>query len=82
MQNPFRWFATTIVGAALVGIVASLATGDWLFLVWALVAFVVVTAAMLAYAALTSASSGPAESDSDLARLRREQERLAELRRR
>jgi hypothetical protein len=72
-------FAATISGALVIGVVAALATGNWLFLLWALAAHLIATSAVLLYTALTS--SGRAEPDPvELARI--EQERLAELRRR
>ena len=80
MRNPGTLFAATLVGAAIIGIVGSLATGNWLFLLAAIAVEVVGTGAVLAYGALTSR---PATAESDAAELaRREQERLAELRRR
>jgi hypothetical protein len=79
MRNPPKLLIATIVGALVIGVVVSLATGNWLFLLWALAAHIVGTASVLLYNALTS--SGPAEPDAaELARI--EQERLAELRRR
>jgi hypothetical protein len=78
MSNPRTVFAATIVGVPIVGLVAAGATGDWLFLLWALAADVVLTSAVLVYGAVTSGPAEPAEAD--LVRL--EEERLAELRRR
>lgn len=77
-MSPRTLFVATIAGALVVGAIAAVATGDWLFLLWALAAHLIGTSAVLLYTALTSRSreSDPAE----LARI--EQERLAELRRR
>jgi uncharacterized membrane protein YccC len=78
MSNPRIAFAATFAGVLVAGLVAAVATGDWLFLLWALAADVVLTSAVLVYGAVTS---GPVEpEEADLVRL--EEERLAELRRR
>ena len=78
-MSPRTLFVATIAGALVVGAIAAVATGDWLFLLWALAAHLIGTSAVLLYTALTSRSR--AESDpAELARI--EQERLAELRRR
>jgi membrane protein implicated in regulation of membrane protease activity len=77
-----RWitlFTATMAGALAIGAIAALATGNWLFLIWALCAHLVASTALLLYVATTS----PRRPEPDPAELaRREQERLAELRRR
>jgi hypothetical protein len=79
-MSPLTLFVATMVGALVIGAVIALATGNWLFLLWALAAHLIGTAAVLLYTMVTS-SGRPSESDPvELARL--EQERLAELRRR
>jgi hypothetical protein len=72
-------FVATMVGALVIGAIVALATGNWLFLLWALAVHLIGTSAVLLYTAATS--SGRADPDAmELARI--EQERLAELRRR
>jgi hypothetical protein len=78
-MNPGPLFVATMVGALVIGAIVALATGNWLFLLWALAVHLVGTSAVLLYTA--AISSGRAEPDSvELARI--EQKRLAELRRR
>jgi hypothetical protein len=78
-MNPGALFVATMVGALVVGAIVALATGDWLFLLWALAVQLIGTSAVLLYTAATS--SGRAEPDPvELARV--ERERLEELRRR
>ena len=78
MRTPWALFAETMVGALVIGAIVALATGNWLFLLWALAADLVGTSVALLYMALTSSPAEPRAAE--LAR--REQERVEELRRR
>jgi hypothetical protein len=78
--SPRTLFVATMVGALVVGAIAAVATGTWLFLLWALAAHLIGTAAVLLYTALTSGGAAAEPDPVELARI--EQERLAELRRR
>jgi uncharacterized membrane protein YccC len=75
----YRLLVVTLVGTLVAGVIASLATGNWLFLLVALAAHVVATSGVMVYTLITS----PSRAEPDAVTLARiEQERLEELRRR
>src|SRR3954452_2476771 len=75
MRTPWALFAATMAGALVIGAIVALATGNWLFLLWALAANLIGTSVALIYMALTSSPAEP--KPAELAR--REQERVEEL---
>jgi membrane protein implicated in regulation of membrane protease activity len=77
-RMPWALFAATMVGALVIGAIVALATGNWLFLLWALAAHLIGASVVLLYMAWTSSPAEPKAAQ--LAR--REQERVDELRRR